>query len=79
MLVVAPLLAVAPDALDARTQAALTYADAVVAGSRTLSDASYAAVREVFDDGEVVELTGVIAAFMYFNTFNNALDVEITK
>ena len=73
-----PLVA-APDALDARTLAALAYADAVVAGSRHMSEASHAAVREHFDDGEIVELTAVIAAFMYFNTFNNALEVEITK
>lgn len=72
-------LAPAPEVLDARTQAALAYADAIVAGSRFVSDAAHAAVREHFDDGEIVELTAVVAAFMYFNTFNNVLEVEITQ
>ncbi len=76
---VARPLAPSSDALEARTQAALTFADAVVAGSKSLTDEDFAALRPHFDEGEIVELTGVIAAFMFFNTFNNALDVEITK
>ncbi len=32
-----------------------------------------------FDDGQIVELAAVIGLFNYFNRFNDALRVEITK
>ena len=32
-----------------------------------------------WDEGQIVEITQVIGLFSYFNRFNNALRVDITK
>ncbi len=47
--------------------------------SSTVSEETFAAVKSHFDDGEVVELCAVIGIFNYFNCFNNALHMEISK
>jgi alkylhydroperoxidase family enzyme len=60
-------------------RAALAFADAVVADSNAVSDETYAALAASWDDGQVVEIAQVIGVFSYFNRFNNALRVEITK
>ncbi len=60
-------------------RAALRYADAVTAESHGVPDALYAALAAEWDEGEIVEITQVIGLFNYFNRFNNALRVEITR
>jgi len=60
-------------------RAALAFADAVVADSNAVGDETYAALAAAWDEGQVVEITQVIGVFSYFNRFNNALRVEITK
>jgi alkylhydroperoxidase family enzyme len=60
-------------------RAALRYADAVTADSNGVPDELYAALAAAWDEGQIVEITQVIGLFSYFNRFNNALRVEITK
>jgi len=60
-------------------RAALRYADAVTADGNGVSDELYAALAAEWDEGQIVEITQVIGLFNYFNRFNNALRVEITK
>ncbi len=44
-----------------------------------VSDDTFGEVKNHFDDGEIVELCAVIGIFHYFNCFNNALHMEISK
>ena len=59
-------------------RAALRYADAMTADS-DVPDDLYAALAAAWDEGQIIEITQVIGLFAYFNRFNNALRVEITK
>jgi alkylhydroperoxidase family enzyme len=68
-----------PAALDSRAHVALAFAEALTLRSKEISDEEFAAVRATFDEGEVVELAAVAGAFNYFNRFNNALQVEVTR
>ncbi len=47
--------------------------------STNVSDETFTEVKKHFEDGEVVELCAVIGIFNYFNCFNNALHMEISK
>ncbi len=60
-------------------RAALRYTDAVVERSNAVTDEEYAALAAGWDEGQIVEITQVIGLFSYFNRFNNALRVDITK
>ncbi len=60
-------------------RAALRYADAATVDANAVSDELYAALAAEWDEGEIVEITQVIGLFNYFNRFNNALRVEITR
>jgi alkylhydroperoxidase family enzyme len=42
-------------------------------------EATFAALRAHFDDGEIVEIAAVVGLFAYFNRFNNAFALEPTK
>ena len=57
---------------------ALRYADVVTADG-DVPDDLYAALAAAWDEGQIIEITQVIGLFAYFNRFNNALRVEITK
>jgi alkylhydroperoxidase family enzyme len=46
-------------------------------GARTAS--SGGAVARHWNEGEIVEITMVIGLFAYFNRFNDALRVEVTR
>ncbi len=59
--------------------AALRYADALTESGHAVTDELYAALAEHWDRGEIVEITLVIGLFAYFNRFNDALRVEVTK
>jgi alkylhydroperoxidase family enzyme len=60
-------------------RAALAYADAITRRSDAVSDEEFAALSGYWDEGQVVEITLVVGLFNYFNRFNNALRVDITK
>jgi alkylhydroperoxidase family enzyme len=67
------------DGLDESWKLALHYAELVNESGHSVSDADYQALAKHWDDGEIIELTMVIGLFNYFNRFNDALRVEITK
>jgi alkylhydroperoxidase family enzyme len=64
---------------DPAWRTALRYADAVTADRGGVPDDVYAALAAAWDEGQIIEITQVIGLFAYFNRFNNALRVEITK
>jgi alkylhydroperoxidase family enzyme len=43
-----------------------------------LTEKQWQQVRNVYSEGEVVELMAAIGLFNYFNRFNNLLDMEPT-
>ncbi|MGH9481598.1 MAG: carboxymuconolactone decarboxylase family protein [Terriglobales bacterium] len=65
--------------LDEPTRLALRLAERMTRDSRAVEDELFAALRQHFDEGEMVELAAVIGLFNYFNRFNNALQMEPTK
>jgi len=60
-------------------RAALQYADAMSESGHAVTDEVYAALAQHWDAGQIVEITLVIGLFSYFNRFNDALRVEVTK
>ena len=64
---------------DAPTKAALALAESMTATPRDVPDAIFAEVARHFDPGQIVEIVAVAGLFNYFNRFNNALRVEITR
>lgn len=60
-------------------RSAFDYADAVTQSGHAVTDALYAALAQHWDQGQVVEITLVIGLFAYFNRFNDALRVAVTK
>ncbi len=58
---------------------ALSLAERVTQNARQVDDELWKAVREHFDEGQVVELLCAIGLFNYFNRFNDALAMEPTK
>ena len=54
-------------------------ADAITQGNGHIRDEIWNAVAAHYDEGQLVELVGVIALFNYFNRFNNALEIEVTR
>lgn len=69
----------APGVLDEPTRLALRLAERVTRDSHSVDDEFYAALRQHFDEGEMVELVAVIGMFNYFNRFNNAFEMEPTQ
>jgi len=65
--------------LEPGWRVALRYADAVTADGNGVPDELYLALAAEWDEGQIVEITQVIGLFNYFNRFNNALRVAITK
>jgi len=59
--------------------AAFRLADAITCSNGHVSDEVWNAVAAHFDEGQLVELVGVIALFNYFNRFNNALEINVTR
>jgi alkylhydroperoxidase family enzyme len=58
---------------------ALRYADAMQGSGHDVSDALYAELAAHWTPEQVVEITMVVGLFAYFNRFNNALRVEVTR
>jgi alkylhydroperoxidase family enzyme len=44
-----------------------------------VTEEMYADLARHFDEGEIVEITLVAGLFAYFNRFNDALHVEVTR
>jgi alkylhydroperoxidase family enzyme len=59
--------------------AALRLADAITLGNGHIADQVWNAVAAYYDEGQLIELVGVISLFNYFNRFNNALEIEVTR
>ena len=58
---------------------ALRLADAITLGNGHVTDEIWNAVAATYDEGQLIELVGVISLFNYFNRFNNALEIEVTR
>ncbi len=61
---------------DARTKAALAYAEAMTRTEARVDAALRARLKEVFDDEAIIELTALIAFQNLSSKFNAALDVS---
>ncbi len=64
---------------EARSRAALAFAERLSLDSDRVGNETFAALREHFDEGEIVEIAAVAGLFNYFNRFNNALQMEPTR
>jgi uncharacterized peroxidase-related enzyme len=63
----------------AAEKAALRLAEQMTVDANHIPEEDFDALREHFDEGEIVELMAAIGLFNYFNRFNNALQMEPTK
>jgi AhpD family alkylhydroperoxidase len=63
------------DLFNSEEKAALEYAEAITYSDRQVSDELFEAVKEMFDEDAIVELTGLIAFQNLSSKFNSALDV----
>jgi uncharacterized peroxidase-related enzyme len=63
----------------AAEKAALRLAEQMTLDANHIPEEDFDALREHFDEGEIVELMAAIGLFNYFNRFNNALQIEPTK
>jgi uncharacterized peroxidase-related enzyme len=63
---------------DAKAQAALTFAQAVLAKRGKVSDAELAAVKAAgYSEGHVLEIVASVVLNIFTNYFNNVADTEI--
>lgn len=62
-----------------REKAALDLAERMTRDAKSVDEALMAELRQYFRDSEIVELAAVAGIFNYFNRFNDALDVDITR
>ena len=67
------------DAFTPAERAALALAERMTTDAHGVDEDVWASLREHFDDGQIVELAAVIGLFNYFNRFNDALRVEVTR
>jgi alkylhydroperoxidase family enzyme len=67
------------EGMDESWQVALRYAELVTQSGHAVTDQDYAQLEHHWNEGEIVEITMVIGLFAYFNRFNDALRVEVTR
>lgn len=67
------------EGMDEAWLAALRHAELVAESGHAVTDESYAELARHWSEGEIIELTMVAGLFSYFNRFNNALRVEVTR
>lgn len=60
-------------------RAALSLAERMTTDARGVDEELWAELRFHYDEGEIIEMAAVIGLFNYFNRFNDALRVEITR
>ena len=58
---------------------ALRYARALTLEPQGIDEALFAAVREHYDEGQIVEISAMAGLFNYFNRVNDALQMQPTK
>ena len=66
------------DEFSAAERAALSLAERMTTDARGVDEDVWAALREHYDEGEIVELAAVIGLFNYFNRFSDALKIPVT-
>lgn len=74
-----PRAAPSLDGMEERWKVALRYAELVTQSGHAVTDRDYAELAQHWSEGEIVEITMVIGLFAYFNRFNDALRVEVTR
>ena len=72
-------VAESPTLFSPAERAALSLAERMTTDARGVDEEVWAELREYFDEGQIIELAAVIGLFNYFNRFNDALQVEITR
>jgi len=60
-------------------RAALAFAEQMSVGTGRVRGDVHEALAAHFDPGQIVEIAAVAGLFNYFNRFNNALEVEVTR
>ncbi len=60
-------------------RAALLFAEQMTIGPGRVPPTTFERLGEFFEAGEIVEIAAVVGLFNYFNRFNNALEVEVTR
>jgi alkylhydroperoxidase family enzyme len=68
-----------PDGMEEGWVEAIRYAELVAESGHAVGDTDFACLAEHWDPGQIVEITLVAGLFSYFNRFNDALRVEVTK
>ncbi len=67
------------EGLDDAWALALRFAEFVAESGHAVPEAVVAQLGGYWDEGAVVEITLVAGLFSYFNRFNDALRVEVTR
>ena len=57
----------------------MRLAERMTRDAHSVDDQLWAELRQHYDEGQIVELAAAIGLFNYFNRFNDALRMEITK
>lgn len=57
-------------------RAALAYAEAVTLSDQDVDEEQFAELRDIFDEGEIVELTAWIGLENLYSKFNRAIRIE---
>ncbi len=58
---------------------AFEFALAMTRDPEGISDEFFLALRKHYDEGSIVEIAAVVGLFNYFNRFNEALRVPVTR
>lgn len=67
------------DGIEERWRTAIEYAELVTESGHAVDRQTYDRLARHWTEGEIVEITFVAGLFAYFNRFNDALLVEVTK
>ena len=67
------------DGLEEGWKLALQFGELITDSGHAVTDDDYRELAKHWSDAEIVELTLVAGLFSYFNRFNDALRVEVTK
>jgi alkylhydroperoxidase family enzyme len=67
------------DGLPEGWMAAVRYAEFLNQSGHAVTEAVYQQLAAHWDEGQIVEITAVVGLFAYFNRFNDALRVPVTR
>ncbi len=67
------------DLFSPAERAALLFAEQMTIGPGRVPPPTFQRLAEFFEPAEIVEIAAVVGLFNYFNRFNNALEVEVTR